>query len=465
MANDSRLALSLFDRQKVSPLSTDTNSPPTADDLQYHRAIASVESTLAKLHKCTPAERERLQRDVHQLQSMYDKATTGRVEIVIFGEISTGKSALINALVGSPVASVDVQGGWTKQTQAAVWETCSYHVPGKDRSQVVLIDTPGINEIGGGDRAELAESTARRADLILFVIDSDINETEYAALVELAAIQKPILLVMNKRDLYEAAEWEALRQGVEQRLASLIPAQHIVSTSADPRAVEVLVDQPRGQPVAQWRKPPPDVEQLKLRILAILEQEGLELIALNAALYAADKSDRIAAVRVEMRQRRADQVIWSMAATKATIVAVIPLPIVDIASGIATDAVMIATLSKVYGLNFSMAQSRRLARTIAQAAGIFAMGELVSWGASALKLATLSLAAPLTAIPQAAAAGFSSYIIGQATKYYFEHGGSWGADSPKAVVREILAQTDRDSVLNHLKDEIRTRLAWNRHAR
>ena len=444
---------------------SDTAAPPTTDDdLQYRRAIASVEATLAKLRKCTPAERERLQRDVHQLQSMYDKATEGRVEIVIFGEISTGKSALINALVGQPVAAVDVQGGWTKQAQASVWETCSYHVPGKDRSQVVLIDTPGINEIGGADRAELAETTARRADLILFVIDSDINETEYAALVELAAIQKPILLVLNKRDLYEDAPWAALRQAIAQRVGELVPPHQIVATSADPRPVEVLVDQPQGPPITQWRKPPPDVEQLKLRILSILESEGLELIALNAALYAADKSDRIATVRVEMRQRRADQVIWSMAATKATIVSVAP-PVVDIVSGIAIDAVMIATLSKVYGLNFSIAQSRRLARTIAQAAGIFAMGELVSWGASAVKLATLHLAVPLTALPQAAAAGFSSYIIGQATKYYFEHGGSWGTGSPKLVVREILAQTDRDSVLNHLKDEIRARLAWNRHAR
>jgi hypothetical protein len=112
-----------------------------------------------------------------------------------------------------------------------------------------------------------------------------------------------------------------------------------------------------------------------------------------------------------------------------------------------------------------MVQARRLARTIAQAAGIFAMGELVSWGASALKLATLHLATPLTALPQAAAAGFSSYIIGQATKVYFEQGGSWGRGSPKLVVKAILAETDRDSVLNHLKDEIRARLAWNRFAK
>ena len=34
----------------------------------------------------------------------------------------------------------------------------------------------------------------------------------------------------------------------------------------------------------------------------------------------------------------------------------------------------------------------------------------------------------LTALPQGAAAGYGSYIVGQAAKYYFEHGASWGGD-------------------------------------
>ena len=434
------------------------------EHLQFRRAVVSVESTLAKLQACPPQERQRLQRDIEQLQQMYHKATSGRIEIVVFGEISTGKSALINALVGRKVADVDVQGGWTKTVQASKWENCEYHLPGFEDSEVILVDTPGINEVGGGEREELAEVTARKADLILFVIDSDINETEYVALVELAAVQKPILLVMNKRDLYDPRQWQALNEAVAARMGNLIPADHIISSVADPRPIESIVESAQGPPKSAWQKPEPDITQVKQLILATLENEGLDLIAINAAMFAADKSDRIASLRIELRNRRADQVIWTMAATKATVVALSPT-VVDIFSGIASDAVMIVMLSKVYGLNFSMVQARRLAKAIVQAAGIFALGELVSWGASAIKLATVHLATPLTMLPQGTAAGFSSYIIGQATKHYFEHGASWGADSPKRVVRQILAQTDRDSVLAHLKDEIRQRLAWNRHAK
>ncbi len=434
------------------------------EHLQFRRAIASVESTLAKLRACSPQERQRLQRDIEQLQEMYNKATSGHIEIVVFGEISTGKSALINALIGKRVAEVDVQGGWTKTVQASKWENCEYHVPGFEASEVVLIDTPGINEVGGRERVELAEVTARKADLILFVIDSDINETEYVSLVELATVHKPTLLVMNKRDLYDPRQWQALQEAVAARVGDLIPADHIVSSIADPRPIESITELAHGPPKSAWHRPEPDVAQLKQLILSTLEKEGLDLIAINAAMFAADKSDRVASLRVELRNRRADQVIWTMAATKATVVALSPT-VVDIFSGIASDAVMIVMLSKVYGLNFSMVQARRLGKAIVQAAGIFALGEFVSWGASAIKLATVHLATPLTMLPQGTAAGFSSYIIGQAAKHFFEHGGSWGADSPKQVVRQILAQTDRDSVLAHLKVEIRKRLTWNRHAK
>jgi len=61
-------------------------------------------------------------------------------------------------------------------------------VPGLANSEVVLVDTPGLNEVDGAQRAVMAHEAAARADLVLFVIDSDMNEVEYSALVELAAV-------------------------------------------------------------------------------------------------------------------------------------------------------------------------------------------------------------------------------------------------------------------------------------
>jgi hypothetical protein len=70
----------------------------------------------------------------------------------------------------------------------------------------------------------------------------------------------------------------------------------------------------------------------------------------------------------------------------------------------------------------------------------------------------------LTAVPQGAAAGYGSYIVGQAAKFYFEHGASWGGEGPKQIVKRILDQTDKQSVLERLKSEIKRTLARNPHA-
>lgn len=437
----------------------------TADDSTYNEAIRAVEKTLGELRGCPDSEREALVNDIQQLNEMHDKISTGRIEITIFGEISTGKSAMINALIGRDVAEVDVQGGWTKQVWGTTWDGTGYRLPGLESSEIILVDTPGINEVGGADRAELAEVTARRSDLILFVTDSDLNETEYAALVELAAVQKPIILVFNKTDLYSAAEKKSLIEMLQGRLEGLIPPDHFVTTVADPREMEYLIEQPDGNEKSEWRKPAAEVAQLKSLILETLEKEGLGLLALNAAMYAADKSDRIAALRVALRDRRADQVIWTMAATKAIVVAANPIPILDIFGGLAVDALMIVTLSKVYGLSLSMSQARGLAKAISGAAGLYALGELTNWGASLFKMVTGTLGTALTLVPQGAASGFTSYIIGKSAKHYFEHGGSWGAGSAKSVVSDILATTDKDSVVDHLKDEIKQRLSLNRHSK
>ncbi|MEM9411699.1 MAG: GTP-binding protein [Planctomycetota bacterium] len=436
----------------------------TIDDSQYQQAIDSLQSTLSKLRGCSAAEQEKLQSDITQLNEMVDKITKGRVEIVIFGEISTGKSAMINALIGKHVAEVDVQGGWTKEVWGTAWDGSGHRIPGLDQSEIVLVDTPGINEVGGLDRAELAETTARKADLILFVTDSDLNDTEYSALLTLAAVQKPIILVLNKTDLYSKEDLDSLLDLLAKRVDGIIPSNHIVTTSADPREVEYVIEADDGSTTEEWRKPEPLTADLKSIILKTLDREGMGLIALNAALYAADKSDRISTIRVAMRNQKAEQVIWTSAATKAMVVAFAP-GVVDVFSGIAIDALMLVTLSKVYGLNFSMAQARDLSKAITKAAGVFAMGELTSWGLSWIKAVTVSLATAITAIPQGAAAGFSSYIIGQAAKRYFEQGGSWGHESAKSVVADILKNTDKDSVLSHLKDEIRRKLDWNRHAK
>jgi len=441
-------------------------SEPLTSDEHYRRAIGAVERTISQLKDCSETEREQLTRDLSGLNGLLEKLHSGRIEIVVFGEISTGKSALINALVGKAVASVDVRGGWTKDVWHVPWEGSGHCVHGLADSELVLVDTPGLNEVGGQDRAALASEAARQSDLILFVTDSDLNDIEHGAVRALAAVNKPMIVVLNKCDLYSPPQRQRLLTVLrDERLAELVPPENLVTATADPREVEYVIESADGSTRSEWRKPAPDVDDLKARILEVLDGEGLALIALNAALYAADSSDRVAALRVQLRNQQATVTIVSMATVKAIAVALHPVPIVDILTGSALDATLVATLARIYGLEMSWQHARSLATSIVKAASWVLLSEIVtSVAASSLKGIMLGYAPLFTAVPQGAAAGYSTFIVGHAAKYYFEHGASWGAAGPKAVVQRILDETDKASVLARLKAEISAKLHRNPHA-
>jgi small GTP-binding protein len=432
----------------------------------YQEAVASVEKTLDRLRNCSEAEKGKLRTELAGLRAMHDKLTGGRVEIVIFGEISTGKSALINALMGSQVSAVDVRGGWTKEVWHVAWSGCGYTIPGFAQSQVILIDTPGINEVGGGPRGEMARDAAQRADLILFVTDSDLNETEYSALVELASFNKPILLILNKVDLYSPAQRDRLLEVLRvDRLKDILPPDQIVTATADPREKEYIIQSADGKERQEWRKPLPDVTEVKSKILELLDREGLALVAMNGALYAADKSDKIVSVVMAARKAGAENLIRGYAVTKGLAVALNPFAVADVMGGSAVDITMVVHLANFYGMEMTYAKASSLVWSIARAAGWVSVTEILTHTfISFFKTFTLGKGILVTAIPQGGVAALGSYVVGTSAAYYLEHGNSWGADGPKVVVQRILENLDKDSIIQQMKDEIAKRIHLNRHA-
>ncbi|MGL4513955.1 MAG: DUF697 domain-containing protein [Lacipirellulaceae bacterium] len=446
--------------------SSAANSPANGAEGDLRDALAAVERAIAQLEQGDSGERHALAAELRELQDLAEKLRHGRVEVAVFGEVSTGKSALVNALAGSNVAGVNARAGWTRDVIRTAWGGTELHLGGLGDSELVLVDTPGLNEVQGEARADLARYAAERADVVVFVTDSDLNETEHTALAEAAALHKPLLLVLNKADLYLPADRDKLAAALRApRVTRLVGGpENVVFASADPREVEHLIEGPDGRTRSEWRKPRPDVDAVKGRILELLADEGKALVALSASMYAADRTDRVAALRVRMRAGRAERVVWTYAVAKALAVAWNPAPVFDVAGGLAFDATMVVTLAGVYGIPITTAGARELVLSILKAAGWMIATELaVSVGASLAKALTLGGSTWLTAIPQGAAAGYGSYLVGQAARCYFEQGASWGPHGPKSVVARILKNTDKGQVVGRLKDEIRAKLGKNRH--
>ena len=433
------------------------------------RARESLEETLNGL-KLTPEEERALAPEIAQLRELTRKLDETTVEIAAFGMVSRGKSSVLNALMDQEVFKAGSTHGTTVERDARRWEISQPIGPGWEEAKLILVDTPGIDEVGGESREALARDVARHADLILFVVSSDMQRREFEALAQLREAQKPILLVFNQIDRYPDADRDLIYSKIaSERVRHLIRPEDVVMTAARPDPYKVKIQRPDGSTTITWERPSPLIEPLKLRILEVLEQEGKALVALNTLLFAGDVHDGIVAHKVRIRDDAANRLIWNFAVAKGATVALNPVPVADMAGGLVVDVGMIVALSRLYGIPFTKRTAVILVKDMIRAMGalgaVEVAGRLMVVGAKALlagtTIATGGLAAPLAAVGYGAVAvsfgvtaSWTSYILGRAAKIYLQQGCQWGQLGIKTVIQQILIQAKDDSVMNRLREEL-----------
>jgi len=135
--------------------------------------------------------------------------------VALIGAPNVGKSTLVNALVGSKVTIVSRK---VQTTRALI-----RGIVVEDRSQIILVDTPGIFAPRRRlDRAMVttAWSGAHDADLVCMLLDAraGIDEEADAILTRLEAVAHPKILVLNKIDLVPREKLLALARAANARL-------------------------------------------------------------------------------------------------------------------------------------------------------------------------------------------------------------------------------------------------------
>lgn len=399
-----------------------------------------------------PQVREALADDYAQVHAMLDKLDQGHIHIAVFGRVSVGKSATLNALLGGQQFSTSPLHGETRRTQMGQWT--EYQSGG-----VFLIDTPGINEVAGADRERLAREVATRADLVLFIVDGDLTDSELRALRTLRGLRRPVLLVFNKVDRYTQQDREALLDSLRAHSAGWIEPRDILCISARPaERLLVRVDE-AGREREEWQQPPPDVTALRERLWQLLEAEGKTLAALNASLFAGSLSDDVGQRVLEVRRLLGEQLIRTYCIAKGVAVALTPVPLADLAAALMVDLSLVLHLSNLYGLPLSRTEAGGLIRTLfTQMALLMGATWFIYLLSSLLRLGTGGVSTVVTGGAQGAVAYYTTYVVGEAAERYLAGGKSWGPGGPKQVVREILAGLDRDSILAQARAEIARRL-------
>ncbi len=396
--------------------------------------------------------RESLAHDYDAVEAMLDKLEHGHLHLAVFGRVSTGKSSLLNALIGQPAFSVSPLHGETRQSSMQAWNEVQ-------AGGVYLIDTPGLDEAGGEDREAMAREVAGRSDLVIFVLDSDITDTELQALRTLLAQGRPVIVALNKSDLFTAEQKDALLQSIRNKTEGLVNPDQLIAVAAQPRPQTVVEIDAGGIETQSARARAPDVDELRLRLWEILDAEGKTLAALNASLFAADLSDQVGRRILKARRKLGDRLVRTYCVGKGIGVAFNPVPVADLFAAAFIDVGMVVHLSRVYDLPLSKKEAGSLVKVImAEAAALMGTVWALHFVSSALKVGTAGLSTIITAGAQGAIAYYSTYVVGQVAAEYLGEGKSWGEGGPKHVVNQILDSLDRDTILQDAKREIQARL-------
>jgi hypothetical protein len=396
--------------------------------------------------------RESLTHDYDSVKGMLEKLEHGHLHLAVFGRVSTGKSSLLNALIGEDAFAVSPLHGETRHSSMQPWNEV-------DAGGVFLIDTPGLDEAGGESREQLAKEVAGRSDLVIFVLDGDITETELLSLRTLLAQGRPVLIALNKSDLFTRSELENLLRSVREKADGIVDAEHVIAVAAQPRPEVIVEIDGQGNEVTSERGREPDISVLRLRLWEILDAEGKTLAALNASLFAADLSDQVGRRILAARSDLGDKLVRTYCVAKGVAVAFNPIPVADLFAAAFIDVGMVVHLSRVYDLPLSQKEAGSLVKVIAaESAALMGTVWALHVVSSALKVGTAGLSTIVTAGAQGAVAYYSTYVVGRVAAEYLAEGKSWGDGGPKLVVQQILDSLDRDTVLKDARREIRERL-------
>jgi len=166
--------------------------------------------------------------------------------LAIVGPVNSGKSTLVNLLLGERVSPVTAVPGTTKEVVA------------QRLGPFIIMDTPGFGEVGGVERGDMALEAMRASDVAVLLFDAaaGLRKEDYDLYQRLRSEKRPIVVALNKIDLIEKDLKLVLNDAQAKLGVSVVPISAQKGTNVASVLLPRIIDMRPGLAVALGRELP-----------------------------------------------------------------------------------------------------------------------------------------------------------------------------------------------------------------
>jgi uncharacterized protein len=316
-----------------------------------------------------------------------------------------------------------------------------------------LCDTPELFSTREEDQQK-ALKTALSSDLVLFLVQGDLLESELKLLQALNRAYRRTVVVINKQDQYLPKEQEDILAKIRDRVSGMIAKEDIMMIATQPRPIKVRQHQEDGE-VKEWiEEPSPQVKTLTERLQYILINDAQKLI-IASSLGSAEALKVQARHKLNEKRRTiampiVDRAQWVVAGTAFAT----PFPALDLLATAAINGQMVVELSNLYQQKFSLEQAKQIAKNMAEIMIKLGIVE-VSTQAIASVLKTNALTYMAGGALQGVSGAYLTRIAGLSLMTYWEEESNLAAtptaavklDRLSTIVKSVFQQNQRTAFL------------------
>lgn len=376
----------------------------------------------------------RLRLQIHDLLNGLDRDD---IRLAVMGGQGVGKTCLTQLL----------------QTD---WSTGISH-------QLQIKDTPALFSVGS-DTPQLADRAwqlGRTADLVMFVTDGDLTDSQMQVLKQLHDRHHRTVLVFNKQDQYLPKEQTEILAKLRDRVAALIQPEDVLAIATQPRPIKVRQHQADGS-IKEWlEEPGTQITPLTDRLTAILLKEGRKLVLAsslgNAEALKIEARVQLNAIRRDRAMPLIERTQWLVAGTAFAN----PFPALDLLATAAINAQLVLDLSQLYQKKLSLEQAQVIATALAALMLKLGVVEASTQAIGAL-LKTNAITYAAGGLAQGVSGAYFSRLAGLTLIEYFETADAperrTASDQLQTILKSVFQQNQRSAVLQQFVKQAVDRL-------